>query len=207
MIFELSAQAFHVCCIGVGEHHAVRIAHRHQRHAVSFTAHFKRIADDLFAVYRRGYRLSVKYGRAHIHPYALDFAVFTRKKFKLFNARKGFNRTITAFNVTQIVRKLPHATDTVSAHFAFRPVGVEHTHSAIGFVGSAQKNYSVAPYPEMSVRKFYCKFFRFGYFAAHTVKIDIVVANAVHFIKFHIAFRFIFFFIISVFFNLCNYFR
>ncbi len=125
------------------------------------------------------YLLWFKYSLAHINSSAVDLAIMSCKAYFHY-ARKSFNCHIVLVNNTVVTHKLGNASDTVTAHFSFRAVKVEHSHLCVCYFGRADKYNSVAADTEMSVRKIDSKTLRVVDLLVKAVEVYIIVSAALH---------------------------
>ncbi len=84
-----------------------------------------------------------------------------------------------------VVHILSHTADGIAAHSSLRAVRVEHPHSHIRLRRRADKNQPVSPDAEMPVADQYRRPLRPVHLLLKTVDIHIVIADAMHFCKFH----------------------
>ena len=86
-----------------------------------------------------------------------------------------------------VIYILSHTADSVSAHLRPGAVGIVHFHLEIGIAGRVDKNHPVPADAEMSVAEppYQFRLLRIGNVLLKAVYIDIIIAAAVHFRKFH----------------------
>ncbi len=122
---------------------------------------------------------------AHIDANAIDMLVLDFQ-FEREHAAAGLDleRGDTADVV--VIDVLGHAAHSVAAHFAFRSVGVEHSHASVGHRRGADENQAVATYAEMAVGDFASELVgvrRERFFEA--IDVNVVVSRAMHFGELH----------------------
>ena len=84
-----------------------------------------------------------------------------------------------------IIDKLAYAACGVSAHISLAAVGIEHSHSEIRLVGGHYKHKSVGTYAEMAVADDLGNSFGVSHGLLKAVHVNIIIADALHFCKFH----------------------
>jgi hypothetical protein len=84
-----------------------------------------------------------------------------------------------------VVNVLGDAADAVAAHLGLGTVGVEHAHLRIRNVGRADQNQTVRADAEVTITDPDSQFGRIYNCLAEAVDVHIVIAQPVHFGKFH----------------------
>ena len=84
-----------------------------------------------------------------------------------------------------IVSIFSHAADTVAAHAALTSILIEHPHAAVCHLGWGNQNQSVGTNSKMAVTDGNRQLLRIVYRFFKTVDIDIIIAQSLHFCKFH----------------------
>ena len=121
---------------------------------------------------------------AHIHQHGLDLAVFGIKGQLLYSA-SCFESDACLICKVVIIDKLAYAACGVSAHISLAAVGIEHSHSEIRLVGGHYKHKSVGTYAEVAVADDLGNSFGVSHGLLKAVHVNIIVADALHFCKFH----------------------
>ena len=146
------------------------------------------LAEDLETItkcMREDFKLRPEESGAHVYGDGIHVTAVLFVQGQMLDARKGLYGQICFGDVAFVVKVFAHAADGVAAHRALTAVGVEHPHPGIGHVGGQDQNESVSTdsgvswgHPMGKLRRGQRKRRQSGIYA---VKIDIIVARAVHF--------------------------
>jgi hypothetical protein len=181
----------------INKNNPVGIAHRHSRKPQILTGHIDRYIH-ITATGMNTYRDKIrgKFWKPHIDCDRNDSTVMTGNEMQIFNARKSFERYVAFLRVMMVVNILTHTTRAVATHLRFRTVGIENAHFKIGIIRGKNHYDSVTTYAAMPVTE-PARYFSQAVIvvdkrtvgpsetAIHTIYIDVVVAKAMHFCKFH----------------------
>ena len=163
------------------------ISHGQCRDPVLFFSHldgiihhpaFSRFHGDFF-------RLQLR--RTHIDPHPGHFAVF-HSQLQSFHPAAGVNRNCCFISQAIIIDIFCHTADTVSAHGAPGSIRIVHLHFKVRGIGWFDQNQPVGADAEMPVADLHRHLLRVFYFFLKTVDIDVIVADSLHFRKFHLKF-------------------
>ena len=166
----------------VNKGHAVGIAHGDAGDAVLPAPHLERDAYGALAGKVCGNVRGTQFRRPHVHADGHDGAVLYREH-KRLDAAERLHCEHVLFHALDLIEKLSDAADGVAAHLALAAVRVEHAHLCIRRVTRADIHDAVPADGKVPVGKFFCNGTRIGGKPVEAVKIDIIVADAVHLVK------------------------
>ena len=158
----------------------MRVAHGNAGHVVDLFIHNDGCADDILAVHINGNLPRSKNGCTHVHAGGLHFAVLDGQLKRFYAGKRVNGDGGAAIGHVVVVQVLAHAADAVAAHFSLRAIGVEDTHLRIRLVGRRNKDNAVAADTEVRFTELDRKRLGIGHSLVEAIKIDIIVAAAVH---------------------------
>ncbi len=128
----------------------MRVAHRYGGDLERALADLDRHVNRRVARQERGDNGGVENGRAHVdadafHPPAVDLEIEGE------DAASCLDRQLLFRGNTMVEKVLGDAANAVAAHFAFRAVGVEHSHFRVGAFGRHDHDEAVAADARMAV--------------------------------------------------------
>ena len=185
MVFKQGADLFDLQPIHVvAPHHRVGVAHGHAGHHPLFSAYRHRLTDDrvAHAHHRDGVRLYR--GSTHVHLDPGDHAILHRQ-IQVLHPALGLYGDGGLVGQALVIAELGHAADAVAAHGALTAIGVVHGHAEIRLVGGADEDEPIGANAKVPVAELQRHAVWVWQGLLGTVHIDIVIAAAVHFCKFH----------------------
>ena len=151
---SILARAYHLVGETVNEDHAVRIAHRYSCDVHLFIGNVDagvkhRISGEIHRDF--GGRC---YGQSHVYGYALNKTVKSLVQLQRLYAAECLYCDMIGLCYLIVRYKLCYTSDAVAAHLSFRSVGIEYTHTAVGFVAWQYDNYAVGVEAGVTVAHF-----------------------------------------------------
>ena len=165
-------------------YYRVGISHGHCCDVIYRAADLKRRVDHLLRIRHNGNLSGGEDGSSHVYFYLTYFPLCHRKLQILDPASCG-HADIFLFHDPVVIDVFCHTADSVAAHGALGPVHIVHIHLAVGDIRRFDQDQPVGSDTEMAVADKLCHSGRIRHVFLKTVYIYIIVADAVHFCKFH----------------------
>ena len=192
MMLEFRSDLLHLQMFDIiHKYDCMRISHRNTSHLVFCFIHkdrnsnrFRLICDD-----RNLRRCQDR--TSHVHSYQNHFSILY-SQIQIFNPAQCLHRNMCLIGKPIIIDIFCHTTNSVSTHLSPGTVCIIHLHLKICFLGRIDQNQSIRTDSKIPVAHFYSHFRRIFNPFFKTIHIDIIIAQPLHFCKFHPALSFLF---------------
>ena len=134
---------------------------------------------NIMVTIHRNFR-SLKNGFTHIYLSRHNLSLL-HLHFHSFDTGQGFDGNRVLIRQALVINKFCHATNAITAHFAFGAVSIEHAHFEISDIGFANANQSVTANAKTTMADVFGNRFRMWQLFLSAVHIYVIVASAVHF--------------------------